>query len=88
MLNPISNDRKPVSNDRRSNEVAPDTGDGGNQGGSDADKDKQGDCQRAKQVPMNPPAGTWNNENLVLKEIFQSRRIKKDGKRAEIYSPD
>ena len=43
---------------RRSNEVAPDAGDGGNQAGSESDKDKQGDCQRAKQVPMNPPAGT------------------------------
>ena len=43
---------------RRSNEVAPDAGDGVNQGGSESDRDKQGDCQRAKQVPMNPPAGT------------------------------
>jgi len=32
--------------------------DGLNQQGSDGDKDKQGDCQRAKQVPMNQGAGT------------------------------
>ena len=42
---------------RRSNEVVPEPGDVGNQPGSDNDKDKQGDCQRAKQVPMNPGTG-------------------------------
>ena len=74
--------------DRRSNEVAPDAGDGVNQGGSESDRDKQGDCQRAKQVPMNPPAGTWNSENLVLKKLFDLHRTKKDGKKVEIYVPD
>ena len=29
--------------------------------------------------------GIWSTSRL---KIFQSRRIKKDGKRAEIYSPD
>ena len=43
---------------RRSNEVVPEPGEAGNHGGSDADKEKQGDCQRAKQVPMNPGTGT------------------------------
>ena len=48
----------PETNCRRSNEVVPDTGDAGNQAGSETDKEKQGDCQRAKQVPMNPGTGT------------------------------
>ena len=73
------------SNFRRSNEVVPEPLDGLNQQGSDGDKDKQGDCQRAKQVPMNQGAGTWEREQLAPNK---SRRLKEKVELVEMYIPD
>ena len=59
--------------------------DGLNQQGSDGDKDKQGDCQRAKQVPMNQGAGTWEREQFSPNK---SRRLKEKVELVEMYIPD
>ena len=73
---------------RRSNEVVPEPGEAGNHEGSDADKEKQGDCQRAKQVPMNTGTGTWNKRHLAPKKILESRRTQTDEKMSKMYTPD
>ena len=43
---------------RRSNEVAPEAAGGANQAVTDAEQNQPGDCQRVKQVPLNPSTGT------------------------------
>ena len=74
---------------RRSNEVAPEPGDAGNQHGSENDKDKQGDCQRAKQVPMNPGTGTWDEEYLCVEGASKfCSRTRREHKLVEMYTPD
>ena len=73
--------RSPYVSFRRSNEVVPDPGDAGNQALSEADKEKQGDCQRAKQVLMNMGAGAKRRETLFLRKIPEfSQRTKTYGK--------
>ena len=43
---------------RRASQVAPEQGEAANAPRSDPEKDNQKDCQRAKQVPLNPGGGT------------------------------
>ena len=59
--------------------------DGLNQQGSDGDKDKQGDCQRAKQVPMNQGANTWERQQFAIDE---SCRVRDKVELVEMYIPD
>ena len=59
--------------------------DGLNQQGSDGDKDKQGDCQRAKQVPMNQGAGTWDWQQFATNK---SCRAREKVELIEMYIPD
>ena len=68
--------------------MVPEAGEAGNQGGSDGDKEKQGDCQRAKQVPMNPGTGTWDKRDVVPKKILVSNRPKYDEEMSQMYTPD
>ena len=70
---------------RRSNDVAPEPGEEGNLPGSDLEKDKQGDCQRAKQVPLNPGTGTWEMARLAYSSPYWA---KVDRKATEMYAPD